>query len=880
MIKVLAFIIGLFSSLFAVFGLHTGVAYDPAAFEDPAVQCVAVGNVRVQLLSDTLVRIETRGPKGFENRPSFTVQKRTGWNKVSHTETEADGNVYIKTAHYTVCVPENAAAAAEALVLDENGRVLWQYGGEADASVFLPSPSDELGAWCFCDAPRVIPSDAGYDYTGPATVLNGWDLDNKAQDLFVFLPRGDYKTLLSDFIELTGASEMLPLQMLGFWDSRYYEYTEQTALQQIKDYRDRGYPLDMLVIDTDWRNAESGAGYAINLKDFPNMTRFLKRAHERNVGVIFNDHPEPMTRSANLLDASEVFFRNYQLKKLLGKGLDYWWYDRNWWTGLNPVDEGLSIYTTGMYAYHAITQSYYEAAAEKGAYARRPAIMANVDGIGNGTPEYASELAAHRYSLQWTGDVGTTSADLAQEIENAVFCGAREALPYVSADLGGHTSEVTADMYVRWLQYGALSPIMRVHCTKPYSRMPWLYGEQAEKVAHTYIDMRYRLLPLFYALSHENYETGLPLTRRLDIDYPQYTAASANDEYLLGESILVAPLAESCPPATDCTFTSGKKAGLKAEYFTNTSLEGAPACTAYEATPYHDWVFDAPEGLSISDYFSVRWTGTLHVGNTPVFIRLMADDGVRLWLDGELLIDGWDVYDKSFTTGFIPANTDHDFRLEYFDGNNHAHVYFYLLCEGEVERSVFLPDGVWMDVWTGASYTGPCAVQVRHGLETSPIFVKTGSVLALADNAPSTKDGDWRHLTLDVYPSYKASSSVTLYEDDGETVAYKNGLYRTTEITYAGSAKTQRLTVMPAVGAFTGPRAFTERTYTVRFHGTSAFTKLRQVLVNGQSVPFSAISRNTAAAPFAVSGGALDGVIYECTFTAGVYDRSEISFVF
>ena len=359
-------------------------------------------------------------------------------------------------------------------------------------------------------------------------------------------------------------------------------------------------------------------------------------------------------------------------------------------------------------------------------------------------------------------------------------------LPYVSADLGGHTSEVEPEMYARWLQYGALSPIMRVHCTKPYSRMPWLYGEDLESVAHTYIDMRYRLLPLFYALAHENYETGLPMARRLDIDYPQYEEASRNDEYLLGENLLVAPIADAYAKSENYTFTSGGNAGLRAEYFANDSFSGEPEVVKYEPTLWHDWVFDAPEGLSVSDYFTARWSGEITVGDKPVFFRVMSDDGFRLWVDGELWIDAWDVWDQTFTTKTLPANSTHTIRAEYFDGNNHAHIYFDVLTDGAVARDVFLPDGEWIDVWSGETFTGPATVSVTHGLDTSPIFVRKGGVLALADNMESTRNGDWSHLTLDVYPG--ADGKATIYEDDCDTVAYKDGKFRATEITLDGGA--------------------------------------------------------------------------------------------
>ncbi|MBR4428097.1 MAG: hypothetical protein IKS78_01980, partial [Clostridia bacterium] len=529
MTRILSFFFMLLALIFGAFGKTA--SYHPADYEAGLPSYVTEGSVRVELLRDSLVRIEAEGPKGFENRPSFTVEKRTGWDEVAYTEKTEDGFRVIETAAYTVYVPVNAKSAAGCYITAPDGTELWRFVTDTDSNVVLPSPSDELRSWYFTDTPRVIPSEAGYSVNRGIEKNNGWDLDNQAQDVFVFLPGGDYATFTKDFTDLTGKSEMISLNLLGFWDSRYYEYTQETALQQISDYLDRGYPLDVLVIDTDWRQQinNRGTGYTISSKHFPDFEQFAKQAHAQGVSLVFNDHPEPTTGNSNLLQPYEIYYRGTNLQKILGKGLDYWWYDRNWWTTLNPVDEDLSKYVTGMYAYQWITKDYYESKAGSG-YARRPLIMANVDGIGNGSYDYPSELAAHRYTLQWTGDIGPSAASLQQELAHMTFLSTQTLLPYTSSDLGGHTAEVSPEQYARWLQYGALSPIMRVHCTKPYSRMPWLYGEELESVAHKYIDMRYRLLPLYYSLAHENYENGTPLLRRLDVVYPQYAEADRDDE--------------------------------------------------------------------------------------------------------------------------------------------------------------------------------------------------------------------------------------------------------------------------------------------------------------------------------------------------------------
>ena len=106
-----------------------------------------------------------------------------------------------------------------------------------------------------------------------------------------------------------------------------------------------------------------------------------------------------------------------------------------------------------------------------------------------------------------------------------------------------------------YIENGVMKPIRLLAeemCIRD-SRMPWLKGEDALNIIRDYVNLRYRLLPTYYNLSHENYETGMPLVRRLDFEYPEYESASRNDQYLLGEDILICLLYTS--PCTDSLFT-------------------------------------------------------------------------------------------------------------------------------------------------------------------------------------------------------------------------------------------------------------------------------------------------------------------------------------
>lgn len=723
---------------------------------------VKVGDLRVQLLSDTVLRIEERAQSGkFENRPSYLVPDRGGWEPAVF-EVREDENVtqiFVKDAEssdvaYVVHIPAGSSSAASVYVTDEEGEPLWHFAGMTSTNVYLPSPSDELQSWYFTESPRVIPSEYGYSGLSDEP-LQGWEFDKDAVDAYVFLPGGSYEQFTNDYVKLTGRSEMVSLQMLGFWDSRYYAYNSETALQQIKDYTDRGYAIDVLVIDTDWRNGTSGSGYEINTDLFPDMAAFLEDCHDLGVNVCFNDHPDPQSGTQNSLDKEEVQFRKEHLTLILSLGLDYWWYDRNWTTALKPIDDELSVYAFGMYAYNWVTDEYLQSIKDLNGYAERALMMSNIDGCQHGVWTYASDIVAHRYSIQWTGDIHADEDDLAQEIYATVFGSTEGGIPYISSDLGGHNQKVTNELYGRWFQYGALSAICRVHCMKNMSgqpgRMPWIYGETAEEIAHTYQDMRYRLLPLYYDLARENYDTGLPVIRRLDVVYPQYAEASRNDEYLLGDYILIAPISTA----------------------------------------------EKDENGVVSD-----------------------------------------------------------------------------------TRTVFLPEGSWIDVWSGKRYAGPATVTVTHPIETSPVFVREGALVVLAQNMSNTNEKVWDSLTLDVYPSVNFSAEARLYEDDVTTDAYQYGEYRTTDLTMEYRDGKMVVTIGGAEGSFGGERAFGNRSWNVRLHKNEGWGDLVGVTVNGKAVSLAKYLQNVSAQPFAFSGAAADGDIYELSFSGPVSKTYTIEFAF
>ncbi|MCA1992900.1 MAG: hypothetical protein LDL41_12825 [Coleofasciculus sp. S288] len=126
-------------------------------------------------------------------------------------------------------------------------------------------------------------------------------------------------------------------------------------------------------------------------------------------------------------------------------------------------------------------------------------------------------------------------------------------------------------------------------------------------------------------------------------------------------------------PTLDATI-DGTGTGLKAEYFNNKDFTDL-ALTRTDATVDFDWGQDTPDAAIDADTFSVRWSGQVEplYSETYTFSTL-SDDGVRLWVNGELLIDDWRTFWNKENKGNITleAGQKYDIQMEYFENQGGA----------------------------------------------------------------------------------------------------------------------------------------------------------------------------------------------------------------
>jgi alpha-glucosidase (family GH31 glycosyl hydrolase) len=796
---------------------------------------VIVGSMRLQALSKNLIRIEQRGPHGFENRNTFTVVNRN-WPGEPINRQEQDSQTVLITSQCRIVLPKNGHSLEGIQIQLKSEKNNFRFKGIPPRD-FIPGPVSNDQLWILADSPRLVPPEWGA--TPPPEQFkdlpaSGWDTTNNAEDVYVFiLERGQYERFRNDFLKLTGPTPMPPLFAFGLWNSRYHPYTEEEALQTIDTYRRKHIPLDMFVVDTDWRRGASH-GYAINELLFPDMERFIRRAHEKHVHLMYNDHPEAQTQAA--LDSSEFQYRWNGLTSLFKQGIDVWWYDRNWMTGLHEPMPGISKEVWGMRLYYDITKKYHPD--------RRPLIMSNVDGIDNGLWNIPSHPAAHRFPIWWTGDQKSRWQYLEMGIANGVNSGILRMMPYVNEDLGGHMDgNPEPDQYVRWIQYGVFSPITRLHCTRGLTRYPWDYGEEAERIASDYIRLRYRLLPTIYAAARRAYEDGTPIMRRCDLEWPDEPDAKRDKQFLFGEDLLIAPIALSktkdiALPSTLLQTVDGEP-GLRGEYFDNQNLQGTPLFVRVDSAMNFIWGTGSPDPRIPADHFSVRWTGIIHTAkeNKLTNLKVTSDDGVRVWIDDSLVVDAW--RDQPATDYVIAENLkperSYSIRIEYFENAGGAQLQLLQTIDVEQVYQAWIPPGNWQDIWTGKILHGPEMIVLNPVLWKCPIYVRNGGIIFSLPQMQYITEHPWNTIIVDAFVPLEKNAGTTriLYEDDGLSPDYQKDAFCKTPVTMTKHEETLQLAIDKRQGNYNG--AISSREWVIRLNLPQHSTP-KNIEVNGKKL--------------------------------------------
>lgn len=836
---------------------------------------IIYGNIRVQLYGAKLLRLEYGEHGIFCDESTFFIPNRDSllYMQEESVEWEMLKEGVFSIAEYVLYLPCNASSLS-GIRLEKNGKTVYSCKALANSGE-LPPLDRTPEIFALADNPRILIPKGGYS----SERKGEYQVEENVQDIYLLLCRRDAKCLRRLYVELTGRSELVRLSVLGGWNSKYYAYNEETAKQLILDYEKNNVPLDVMVIDTDWRSCENGWGYDINTELFPDMARFLRFAHAHGVEVCFNDHPEPVD-GAQVFAPEEIAYREKNLQALMEKGLDIWWYDRNWGTHLISPTKKIYWETLGMYLFEDISRHYWQKAAGDALKYRRPVIMGNVVNIANGVYSSITDSASHRYSVQWTGDIDSHADALAQEVDNLLRC-TNNGIPYVNSDCGGHVGNPDKEQFIRWMQFGTLSPVFRPHCTKSVERTrePWAYDAETLEIVREYNHLRYRLLPVIYKNAYNAYETGEPVFKSPGFEYPEdKRAINRYDEYMLGNNILISPVAGYHPrPIAESSYITP----VEAVFYNGTELSGEPIAKAEWKDLYMDLHHASPlEGVP-AYYFSARFKTTVKF-NKPYRLFLRNDDGATVYVDGRKVLEDKTLHSAMlFRLCDLTPKEEHKVEIEYFQAGGEA---FCGLYAGEIvpegKKQVYLPEGKWMDVFDGRIYCGKRSIRKEYGLRKMPLFVRLGALLPLACEAKNTKEQKWDRLIYDFYPCREASDSGYLYEDDGETTGYKLGEYRKSayEAEYCKERSAFVIRLHAAEGSFSGERCFDRRRITLRYHLLKDADGVKRVTVNGEDIGFIRSAKDSLAFPLNAGAAVPDSGVIMVELEADVTREYEIAF--
>lgn len=476
---------------------------------------------------------------------------------------------------------------------------------------------------------------------------------------FIYGP--DPAAVLERYTRLTGRPPLPPKWALGLLQSKF-GYRSWVEVRAAADaFRARGIPCDALILDLYWFGGVPHFGGANRIGSlewdtgaFPNPAANIAALRQLGFRTMLIEEPYideslPVFREAadaGLLARDEAG-APVVLEKWWGRGglVDMtdpaaraWWWSRHrplvadgvagWWSDLGEPDtfDARAKYHDG--APHADVHNRFALdwarALDEGSRADRPD-----ERIFQLTRSGYAGIQRHGAAL-WSNDVMTAFEWLAPQPAAGMNLGL-SGVPYWGTDVGGFIGPVASDeLYVRWFQFGAFSPIFRTH-GQDRPTAPFEFGARVERICRRYARLRYRLLPYIYTAAREALDTGMPLMRALACEFPDDpVVADLGAQYLFGPSVMVAPVVQ---PGTERNIYL--PSGEWVDFWTGDLYTGPTWLRRWPA-PLDTLPLFVRRGAIIPFGPDVSWTGerpldelTLRVyaGRAASGYRLYEDDG-------------------------------------------------------------------------------------------------------------------------------------------------------------------------------------------------------------------------------------------------------------
>lgn len=465
-------------------------------------------------------------------------------------------------------------------IFNLKGSVLELAQRNSQASV--PFAVSSLGYGFFWNNPAVGRVSFGVNVTE-------WEAEStKAIDFWI--TAGDTPAEIhSQYMTVTGYPPMMPEYGLGFWQSKLRYQTQEELLSVAREYHRRDIPLDVIVADffhwtvegtwafdpEYWPDPEAmvkeleAMGTKLMVSVWPTASVYAPDyQYMKEMGYLVSSESGVKINMLMLDPVSFIDMTNPDARKFVwdmlkknycSKGI------KNFW--LDVAEPEYSSYDFENYRYYQgsdlevgnqypvwYTKMVYDGLTEAG----EKDVVSLVRCAWAGSQRYGA--------LVWSGDIPSTF----ESFRTQIVCGLQMAMAGIAwwtTDIGGfHDGDIRdpkfQELLIRWFQYGAFCPVMRLHGNRipykaPLSRTGggrcasgaeneiWSYGEENYKIMKKYIEIREKLRPYTRRFMKEASETGAPVMRPLFYQFPEDPEAwEIKDQFLFGDKYLIAPVTE------------------------------------------------------------------------------------------------------------------------------------------------------------------------------------------------------------------------------------------------------------------------------------------------------------------------------------------------
>lgn len=387
------------------------------------------------------------------------------------------------------------------------------------------------------------------------------------------------------YADATGKVPMMPEYGMGFWQCKLRYQTQDEILEVAREYKKRGLPIDVIVADFfHWPHQ---GDWKFDSDYWPDPAGMVKELKEMGIELMVSIWPTVDAESENYEEMEELgYLTRSEFGKRIGQLGDACIIDvthpegRSYvWNKIkeNYYEKGIKIFwldeaepeLTGYEYQHY--RFYRGADMEIGnVYPKEYARMAYEGMEAEGQKNIVNLLrcawaGSQKYgTLVWSGDIDSSFRSLRNQLSAGLNMGIA-GLPWWTTDIGGfHGGNIYDpkfhELLVRWFEFGAFCPVMRLHGFREPFKEPlgttgggkhisgvenevWSYGDEVYEICKKYMNLREKMRPYVRKLMKAAHEKGTPIMRPLFYDFPEDKIAwEIEDEYMFGPDLLVAPI--------------------------------------------------------------------------------------------------------------------------------------------------------------------------------------------------------------------------------------------------------------------------------------------------------------------------------------------------